>query len=204
MEKENFMENFETINKENLKIAYNIINELNIENVFKEYDYKANLIGSVPTKLLMNNLDIDYHVYSNNMNINDIYKLIGVIATNKRIIETSFFNFFDSEDKSYDCHLHYLDNDNNKWRIDIIFIKNNSPYVGKAENIRDIINNNITQDQRNKILRIKNELYKNNIEFHGIEVYKAVIEFAISTTEDFIKWKGENANIKLWEINNQK
>ncbi len=114
------MEEFIYIANENLNRAYEIIDELNITKVWADSQCTANLVGSIKTKLLMSNLDIDFHVYSKSFSIQDSFQAISRIANNYRIKKISCFNFIEDKDKSLDWHLHYFDKDNRKWRIDII------------------------------------------------------------------------------------
>ena len=197
------MDDYVFISEKNILTAKKIIEDLDIYRIFRENKFKANLIGSVATSLLMNNLDIDFHVYPENFDIGGIYTLIGKIALNKNIIRTNcLHNDLNSEYKSLDWHIRYNDEENNSWRIDIIFFKENSPYIGKAEKIVEIINTIITGEEKNDILNIKYEAKNLDIEFKGIEVYKAVMEYKIKTIEDFMKWKNseEYNRINLWEI----
>jgi hypothetical protein len=198
------MDEYELISMKNISTAKKIIKELKIYEIFNANNYKANLIGSVATNLLMNNLDIDFHVYPDNFNIENIYGIVGKISTNQNVIRTScLHNDLNTEYKSLDWHIRYIDMENNEWRIDIIFFKEDSPYIGKAEDIVKKINSIVTPGQINIILKLKYEAGKLNIEFKGIEIYKAVIEYNIIRLTDFLRWKESNEFklIDFWEIN---
>jgi hypothetical protein len=194
------MEEFELVSKKNIEKAKKIIDELEIIELCKEYDCKANLIGSVATGLLMSNLDIDFHIYPKIFNINKIYELIGKIAEKDEITRTSCYNFLNGNDKTLDWHIHYMNENKEDWRIDMIFIRYDSKYIEKAEKIVQEIKNNMTEMQKRNILFLKWEGYKRQIEYKGIEIYKAVIEYGIETIEEFIEWKSCNKEIDLWEI----
>jgi hypothetical protein len=195
------MDEYEIIASKNMEKAKKIIDEIKISKICGDYGYKANLIGSVATDLLMDNFDIDFHVYSNNFSVNNIYTLIGEIAENKKIVSTSCYNFLNDDDKSLDWHIHYINEYNENWKIDIIFLKNESPYCGKAELLAEKIKSKITDVERKNILKLKWE--GKEIEYKGIEIYKAVMEYKIKTIDEFIKWKNskEYKSINLWEIN---
>ena len=198
------MDEYLYISEKNLLTAKKIIEDLNLENIFMENNYKANLIGSVATNLLMDNLDIDFHVYPNIFSIEDIYKIIGKISLNKNITRTScLHNDLETEYRTLDWHIRYNDEENNSWRIDLIFFKENSPYIGKAEKVVEIINSKITETHKKSILEIKYNAKKLNIEFKGIEIYKAVMECGIKTINEFMDWKKDKEYnlINFWEIN---
>jgi len=197
------MENYINISKKNLVIAKTIINELKINEILEKNDCIGNLIGSVATELLMDNLDIDFHIYPKNFCVEDIYKIIGIISKNVNIEKATCIHLdLNSEYKTLDWHLYYKDIENNIWRLDLIFFKSDSQYIGKAEKIVENINKIKTLEQKNDILRLKHKLKKKNIDFKGIEVYKAVFEKKIKTIEEFIMWKNneEYKNTDLWDI----
>jgi hypothetical protein len=187
--------------KRNLKRAKEIIEALNIVEVWKSVNAQANLIGSVKTGLMMNNLDIDFHVYSEIFSIADSFTAISKIALNSGIKKITYFNFLNDEDKSLDWHLHYQDTDLRNWRIDIIHLMNESPYVGKAERVTDKINALMNDDIRKNILKIKWDAETIGMKAIGIEVSKAVIEDKVKTIDEFIKWKEiqQQETFIMWE-----
>ena len=191
---------YKLISIKNLEKANKIINELDIVNLCNEFDCKANLIGSIATGLLVDNLDIDFHIYPKNFSIHKIYTLIGKMAEKDRITKTSCYNFLNSNDRTLDWHIHYLDEDNEDWRIDMIFLRHDSEYIDKAEKIAENIKKYMTEKQKETILRLKWEGSKKQMDYKGIEIYKAVIEDGIETIEGFMNWKNNNKNINLWEM----
>jgi hypothetical protein len=195
------MEEYLELAQSNLKRAKEIIEELEIVGIWKSVKATANLIGSVKTGLLMNNLDIDFHVYSESFNIDDSFKAISKIALDNRIKKITYFNFLGDEDKTLDWHLRYLDKDMRSWRIDIIHLTNESPHVGKAERVADKIKALMNDAIRKCILKIKWDAEKLNMEIHGIEVYKAVIEDRVKTIHEFLTWKNNQKDEKfvMWE-----
>ena len=197
------MKDYISVSKNNLLTGKKIIKGLKIFEILKENDCTGNLIGSMATDLLMDNLDIDFHIYPNIFCIENIYKIIGKISKNINIIETSCLHIdLNSEYKTLDWHLHYKDREDNIWKIDLIFIKPDSPYKGKAESIVKKINSINAKEQKNDILRLKHELKINGIEYKGIEIYKAVLENNIKTIDEFNIWKNSEyyKSIDLWNI----
>ena len=103
-------------------------------------------------------------------------------------------------------HLRYEETSEEIWTIDIMHIKNESPNAGMIEQVADSIQQVLTNDMREKILKLKHECYTQNIKVAGIEIYKAVIEHQIQNFEDLMTWKSQqtNRNIYLWKPKVQK
>jgi hypothetical protein len=82
----------EEISNANYCAALDIIKELKIEEIWEKHNSKANLVGSVKTKLLMNHLDIDYHIYSDDFSIEKSFSAIGEIANHPKISKILYIN----------------------------------------------------------------------------------------------------------------
>ena len=195
------LKNIIEVSDRNIKKAYQIIDELQIEKIWKTHSGKANLIGSVKTNLLMDHLDIDFHVYTKEFSIKDSFDAIGEISQSTKIKKVNYINMTDSDDQCIEWHLEYLDDENNIWQIDIIHIMNNSKYAGKFERVADKIFKKLTDEKREKILKIKYEASMRKEKIIGIKVYRAVIDDNIDNYEDFLLWEKENQSsiIDEWE-----
>ena len=189
------------IAKKNLEKAHQIIKELQIKEIWEKLESTCNLVGSVKNELLMNHLDIDFHTYSKNFSIEKSFKAISQISKNKKIKEIIYKNLLDAEDMCLEWHLFYEERPNRIWTIDIIHIRNESPYAGMIERVTDKINTVMTDQLKDSILKIKWESEQNGEKIPGIEVYQAVIDNGIKTLDDFRIWKKNNKNtrISLWE-----
>lgn len=177
------------ISNNNQKKAFSIIKELDIENAFKSIGARINLVGSLKMGLLMKNRDIDFHVYTSELNIEKSFSAISKIASNKKIEKITYSNLIDTDENCIEWHLFYKDNnDNEVWQIDIIHILECSYYDGYFEKTADDIINMLTEEKRNIILKLKYET-PDNIKIMGIEYYKAVLKHNITNYKDFIKWR---------------
>jgi len=187
--------------KKNLKRAKELILELKVVEAWESVHATANLIGSVKSGLLMNNLDIDFHVYSRDFSLEDSFKAIGRIAAHPGIGKVSFYNFLSQEDRSLDWHLHFVDTDQRRWKIDIIHLMNDSPYAGKFERVTARIMAALTPELKKIILKIKWEGSRQGVTMMGAEVYKAVLRDHVASLEGFLAWKAAQAeeHIILWE-----
>ena len=202
------MEDFLGIAERNLRRAKEIIAELGVEEAWKSVGGTANLVGSVRTGLLMSNLDIDFHVYSGDSRgesaeaqLQDGFAAMAKIASRKGMQKIECYNFLGEEDRSFDWHLFYADTDERTWKIDIIHIMNDSAYKGKFERVAEKISAALTPEFRKSILKIKWDGMQRGVQVVGIEVYKAVIEDAVRTFDEFQAWKAETAcdRILQWE-----
>ena len=177
------------ISNNNQKKAFSIIKELDIENAFKNIGARINLVGSLKMGLLMKNRDIDFHIYTTELNIEKSFSAISKIASNKKIEKITYSNLIDTDEHCIEWHLFYKDNNDNKvWQIDIIHILDGSYYDGYFEKVADDIINMLTEEKRNTILQLKYET-PDDIKIMGIEYYKAVLKYNITTYKDFIKWR---------------
>ncbi len=175
----------------NQKKAFNIIEELDIENAFKNIGARINLVGSLKMGLLMKNKDIDFHVYTPELNIEKSFLAVSKISSNIKIEKVTYNNLIDTDEHCIEWHLFYKENDkdyNEIWQIDIIHILEGSYYDGYFEKAADDIMNMLTEEKRNIILKLKYET-PDNTKIMGIEYYKAVLQYNITNFEDFIKWR---------------
>ncbi len=189
------------ISNRNLEKALQIIEELQIEEIWKASGSVCYLVGSVKTRLLVEHLDIDFHVYSNDFSITKSFKAISKICENPKITDVVYKNLMKAEDMCLEWHLSYEETPFRIWTIDIIHIMNESPYAGMIERVTGKINAVMTDKWRNAILKIKWESSRKNEKVIGIEVYQAVIDDGVETYDDFKTWEmnRKSTGISLWE-----
>ena len=92
------MDNFLQIAKQNQSEAWEIIKKLDIENVWKSIGAEINLVGSLKSGLLMKHLDIDFHVYSDVVEIKDSFLVILEIVKNPSVIKFTFKNLLNTDE----------------------------------------------------------------------------------------------------------
>jgi len=201
VKKEYILTDLVATSERNLEKAYEIINELKIEDIWKNHESQANLVGSIKTRLIMDHLDIDFHIYSEKISIANSFAAIGEIAESIKIVDIQYKNLLMVEDKCLEWHLFYKDDEDNNWMIDLIHIRNDSKYVGKFERVAEKINKVMTEERRRRILRIKHEAYENGEKVVGIAVYESVIEDNINNYSEYIEWAKEHITngIIEWE-----
>ena len=167
--------------------ARNVIAETDVRELWTSIGATVNLIGSLKTGLLINNRDIDFHIYTDPFNLADSFSVMAKLAENSRIQSIQYTNQLEAADKCIEWHAFYKDQDGYTWQIDMIHILNESPFVGYFENVADRISEVLTRETREAILRIKNSIPAEQ-KVMGISIYKAVIQDGIRDLDSFLKW----------------
>lgn len=182
------MDNFLQIAEQNQREAREIIKKLDIENIWKSLGAEINLVGSLKMGLLMKHLDIDFHVYTENVSISESFSAILKISKNPQVKSFRFKNLLNTDENCLEWHLIYEDENSQNWQIDIIHMPLNSKYYGYFENVADRIASRLTDDTRRTILRLKYET-PDNMKIMGIEYYRAVLDYGVSTFEKLAKFR---------------
>ena len=171
--------------------AWAVIEETDVVNHWSSIRATVNLVGSLKTGLLINNRDIDFHIYTNPFKLSDSFLAMSRLAENARIKAVTYSNLLESEDKCIEWHAVYEDHDGHSWQIDMIHILNESPYAGYFETVAERIAKVLTKETREAILRIKNEIPVDE-KVMSIQIYKAVIQDGVRDLESFWRWKKQD------------
>ncbi len=182
----------------NQELAWEVLEESNIIPVWESIGAKVNIVGSLKTKLMMKNLDIDIHIYTKELSIKDSFDAIAQIAQNSSFKDIQYKNLIDTEEECIEWHLIYEDRKANLWKFDLIHILMGSKYDGFVENVTDAIVKKLTPETRKAILQIKFET-PNDIKIPSIEIYQAVLSNKIRSYKDFIQWRETNSSINSME-----
>lgn len=81
---------YELMSIQNSAEAQKIIEELQIRKAWQSIGAEVNLVGSLACGLLCKHLDIDFHVYSDIVNIEDSFRVVAKLATNKFVKKVSY------------------------------------------------------------------------------------------------------------------
>lgn len=175
------------------KEARSVIEETGVISHWNSIGATVNLVGSLKTGLLINNRDIDFHIYTNPFKLSDSFLAVSRLAENNRIKSISYTNLLEAEDQCIEWHALYDDRHGNSWQIDMIHILNESPFAGHFEKVAERISNVLTQETREAILGIKNAIPADK-KVMSIQIYQAVIEGGIRDIDGFWLWKKQNPN----------
>lgn len=180
-----------TLAKRNQQRARRVLDETRILEIWASFGIRAELVGSLRIGLLMRNLDIDMHVYSEPFSLEAGFGAITRLAQNPRIRRIEYTNLLDAKDQCLEWHAWYEDSGGDTWQIDMIQIHMESPYAGYFERVADAILAKLTPETKQAILEIKNDLPKDH-QVMSIEVYQSVLRDGVRDCAEFLEWKRHN------------
>lgn len=172
---------------ENQAKAQKVIEDSHIVDIWKSVGAEINLVGSLKTGLLMKNRDIDFHIYTDSLNISNSFAAMTRFAENPAVKRIEYGNLINTEEECIEWHAWYEDEESNLWQLDLIHIKRGSTYDGYFENVTDRIAAVLTPETKYAILNLKYESTYGK-DLSGIVYYMAVIRDGIRTYDDFEKW----------------
>jgi hypothetical protein len=172
--------------------ALRVMREAGVVEAWESVGALVNLVGSVRSGLIMKNLDIDFHIYTDEPML---ARSRGAIARLKGVRDVRFRNLLDTEEECLEWHAAYAAADGATWQLDMIHIRRGSAFDGVMEQVTDAIvarlDPSVHADAdaaREAILRIKHDA-PDGTKTPGIEVYHAVLELGLRTYEEFAAWK---------------
>ena len=171
--------------------AQKIIQELDIIRFWEKSGARINPVGSLKMELLAKNLDIDFHIYTKELNIKSSFNIISNICSSPKIKKVEFVNSAETPEKCFEWHLFYENTPQELWRIDLIQIQEGSFYDGYFEQVADNILKLLTEEKKEIILKLKFETPE-NVKIPGIEYYKAVLQDHIKTWDEFEAWRSKH------------
>ena len=184
MEKTN---NIEVIAQNNLEKAALVIEKSGVLEAWESIGATVNQVGSIAMGLLMKHRDIDFHIYTEKLDIAESFKAVKKICTNPAVTHMEYRNLVDTEEACLEFHVWFM-LDNEEWQIDMIQILKGSQFDGYFENVAERIKAVLTPEIRHTILRLK-YLTPDNEHIMGIEYYQAVIADNVKTYPEFVQWR---------------
>ena len=177
--------------EQNQQSAWKVLEDTRIISAWESIGATVNLVGSLKSGLLMKSRDIDFHIYTDKLDISESFSVIQELAERLPLKEIYYKNLIDTEEECIEWHALYEDKDVNTWKFDMIHIRKGSKYDGVAENVTDAIIRRLTPEIRQTILQIKNDV-PNCIMIPGIEIYYAVFTGDIKNYEELEMWRRTN------------
>lgn len=182
------MQNILELAENNQKQAYRVIKDSGVREAWQSIGAEINLIGSLKMGLLMTHRDIDFHIYTPQLDISESFAAMAKLAKNPRICRITYNNLLNEEDACLEWHAWYLDEQNSEWQIDMMHILKGSKYAGWFEKVAERINAVITEEERRTVLELKYQTPE-NVKIMGIEYYQAVIRDGIKSFAEFESWR---------------
>lgn len=165
-----------------------VISSLNLIEIWEKAGATINPVGSFRIGVLAKHRDIDFHIYTDSLDIGWSFAIIAELCRHKGIKKCTFANLAETDECCFEWHLYYEDDEAQTWQIDLIQIKKGSFYDGYFEKTAEKIIAAMTEEQRKTILRLKFET-PDELKISGIEYYKAVIQDGVQTSEDLLRWR---------------
>lgn len=182
------MKTYLQLAQQNQSKAHKIISALNIIEAWNSIGAKINLIGSLKIGLLMKHLDIDFHAYTEAIDIRQSFHAISLIAQHQGVQSVQYRNLLNEEDKCIEWHITYIDDHQAEWQIDIMHIVKGSKYDGYFEQVADGIEKRLTDGLRDTILRLKWET-PDDEKIMGVEYYRAALDGGVKTMNEFQEYR---------------
>ena len=183
-------ENFEIAAEKNVEKALQVIEKSGVRTAWESIGAKVNLVGSMAMGLLMKHRDIDFHIYTENLDIAESLQVIQKICSDPSVSRMEYRNLIHTEESCLEFHVWFM-HENEEWQIDMIQILKNSQFDGYFENVAERIKTVLTPEKRRTILKLKYETPE-NLHIMGIEYYQAVIADGITSYAEFLEWRKQH------------
>ena len=180
-------DNIELIAKNNFEKALHVIEKSGVRQAWESIGATVNQVGSMAMGLLMKHRDIDYHIYTEKLDIAKSFEVIKKICDNPAVTRLEYRNLADTEEACLEFHIYFM-LDGEEWQIDMIQILKGSQFDGYFERVAERIKAVLTPETRRTILELK-YLTPDDEHIMGIEYYQAVIADGVRTYPEFIQWR---------------
>ena len=180
-------DDIEIIAQNNLKKALQVIEKSCVRQAWESIGATVNQVGSMAMGLLMKHRDIDFHIYTDKLDIAESFKVIQKICANPAVRSMEYRNLADTEEACLEFHVRFI-LDDEEWQIDMIQILKGSQFDGYFEHVAQRIKEVLTPETRRTILELK-YLTPDDEHIMGIEYYQAVISDGIRSYQEFIQWR---------------
>lgn len=171
--------------------AWEIIRQLRIEEAWQSIGAEPHLVGSLRMGLLMKHRDIDFHIYSSPLRIEESFAAVARIMRHPHTGKASCLNLLQEADECLQWQIEYTDGDNHTWQIDMIHMPHGAHYEGYFERMAERIQAALTDATRLTILRLKEET-PDTEKIMGVEYYQAVLRDGIRTYEELQEWRARH------------
>ena len=185
------MEDFLNIAAANQERAREVIRESGVVAAWESMGAKVNLVGSLKSGLLMKNRDVDFHIYTPELNLEASFAAMARLAENPGIKRMQYANLIDTEEECVEWHAWYEDRDRQLWQIDMIHLRKGSAFDGWAERFTEKVISRLTPETRKTILRLKYETPEQE-KVVGAEYYVAVLRDGVHDYAGFSRWRKEH------------
>ena len=145
---------FELIAQNNFEKALRIIEKSGIRQAWENIGATVNQVGSMAMGLLMKHRDIDFHIYTEKLDIAESFGVIKKICANPAVTRMEYRNLADTPEACLEFHIWFM-LDDEEWQIDMIQILKGSQFDGYFEQVAQRIKAVLTPETRRTILELK-------------------------------------------------
>lgn len=179
------------IAEKNCQAAWVVLNRTGIIPAWESIGATVNVVGSLKSGLMMKNLDIDLHIYTDQVDIGESFSVIQKLAESLSMKEINYINLTDTDEECIEWHTRYKDCNGNIWKFDMIHIRKGSKYDGVVERATEEISRKLTPEIRETILQIKAQV-PDGESIPGIEIYHAVFDGNVKNYKELEQWRRTN------------
>ena len=182
------MDKLSTLAAANQQRAQEVIRDSGIESIWRSVGAEPHLVGSLRTGLLMTHRDIDFHIYSSPLRLEESFAAMAQLAADPAVGRIECRNLLATDEACVEWHATYRDRDGDEWQLDMIHIVRDSRYDGYFERVADRIAAALTPVTRRAILQLKYDT-PDDVKIAGIEYYVAVLRDGVRTYDAFAEWR---------------
>lgn len=178
----------EALAERNQARAREVIADSGVIAAWESIGAKVNPVGSLPSGLLMTHRDVDFHIYTDTLDVAESFGVITQICRHPAVTHLEYRNLTATEECCFEWHVWIKDCDGDEWQIDMIQILKGSAFDGYFERVVERIKAVLTPETRRTILELK-YLTPETEKIMGIEYYHAVIGGGVRTWAEFVAWR---------------
>lgn len=182
------MDTIERIARRNRLRAEEVIRDSRLAEIWRSVGAEVRQVGSLRSGLLMKHRDIDFHIYSSPLRLEESFAAMAQLAADPAVGRIECRNLLATDEACVEWHATYRDRDGDEWQLDMIHIVRGSRYDGYFERVADRIAATLTPVTRHTILQLKYDT-PDDVKIAGIEYYVAVLRDGVRTYDAFAEWR---------------
>ena len=147
--------NLERLAQANQERAREVIRECGVIEAWNAIGAEVHLVGSLSTGLLMSHRDIDFHIYTDRLDVAESFRAAALLAEHESVRRMTCVNLIATPETCMEWHAWVTDADQNEWQIDMIHLLRGSAYDGYFERVAERIREILTPETKRTILTLK-------------------------------------------------
>ena len=184
------MDTIERIARRNRLRAEEVIRDSRLAEIWRSVGAEVRQVGSLRSGLLMKHRDIDFHIYSSPLRLEESFAAMAQLAADPAVGRIECRNLRATDEACVEWHATYRDRDGDEWQLDMIHIVRDSRYDGYFERVADRIAAALdTRDAARHPATRMRPLRPDDVKIAGIEQrYVAVLRDGVRTYDAFAEW----------------